>query len=237
MLWFCDLCTKNENDQVNPGILISQQAIKLEALTQIVSTLQQQNALIIEMLGKNKSTDEAIQVHVSEVLNEQKEKEEIKSNIMLFNLPEAEEGIENPEELDLKSTIDVLSYVDPDSNTKGLNTTTVFRLGKRKPGSDPAPRPVKIVLDSPESRSKILGKSKKLRSSQKYKKLGISADKTKKEQEEFKQLKQQCDQLRTNTGEDYIIFRGKCVVRSTIPELLKKGGGSTTKNPEVSPNI
>ena len=67
--------------------------------------------------------------------------------------------------------------------------------------------------------------------------MGGSADKTKKEQEEFRQLKQQCDQLRNSTGEDYIIFRGMCVVRKTIPELLKKGGGSTKQNPEVSPNI
>ena len=234
LLWFCDPCTKNENNQINPGVLISQQATKLEALTQIVSTLQQQNTLIIEMLNKNsnKSTDEAIQIHVSEVLHEQKEKEEKKNNIILFNLPEIGEDTENPEDLDLKNTLEVLSHVDPDIKTDALNSIRVTRLYKRKTGQDPAPRPIKITLDNPESRSKILSKAKKLKTYKKFGKLGLSADKTKKEREEYRQLKQQCEKLRGDSGKDYIIFRGKCVIRSTIPEIIKTGKSSSDSQNE-----
>ena len=223
--WFCEPC--QQADLVNPNVLLAQQAAQLEALTMLVSTLQQQtlkqNDLIIQMLSKNKSTDEAIQVHVSEVLNEQKEKDEKKSNLIMVHLPEVEEGVEKPDEVDLKKVIDVLSYVDSEVNTASLNTTKVSRIGRRRTGPDSTPRLIKITLDSPQSRDKFLSKARTLKDNSSFKKIGLFSDKTKKEQEAYRQLKQQCDRLKAETGEEHVVFRDECVKRSDIPEIKKRG--------------
>ena len=154
---------------------------------------------------------------------------------MMFHLPEVDEGHEHSEEMDLKKAMEVLSYVDPDVNTASLTTTKVSRVGKRRTGPDSVPRPVRITLDSPESRYKFLSKSRKLKDSLSFKRVGLSGDKTMKEQEAYRQLKQECARLKAETGEDHVIFREECVKKSDIPEIKKKGkvpsNGTETGDP------
>ena len=222
LLWFCDPCKIDDKDQFHPGAAIAQQAIKLEALTQIVITLQQQNSVIINKLTKEKSEDDQIQVHVKEYLNEQNELNDIKNNLILFNLPEAENNDgEIPEETDLKITKEIFECVDNTVDTSKFDTSKVFRMGKRRQGNNIGPRPIKIILNSSSEKSKILSKTKKLRDSSSFGQVRISVDRTKKEREQYRQLKNRCDELRKESGEDYVIFRGECVVRDKIPNIIK----------------
>ena len=249
LIWFCDPCKTDDKDQLHPGAVIAQQAMKLEALTQIVmtsqqhmTTLQQQNNVIIETLTKSKAVDEQIGVHVNEFLNEQKELEEKKNNLLIFNLPETAEGTEDPETTDLAKTKEVLTFVAPEVDTSKLNTAKVLRIGKRRFGKDAGPRPIKITFDTDDAKPKFLANSKTLKDSSLFEKVCISADKTKQQQEQYRKLKERCERLRIETNEDYIIFRGECVVRSTIRDIINKtkidsknaatGGDDVSDNPD-----
>ena len=113
------------------------------------------------------------------------------------------------------------------------------RLGKRKIGpsstSRPLSRPIKIMLKSPEEKSTVLGKAKKLKDYPKYPKLSVFADKTKREQEEYRQLRERCNKLRDDSGEDYIIFRGDCVIRKHIRDIVNKGSSNNSgESPQSS---
>ena len=78
----------------------------------------------------------------------------------------------------------ILKFVCPDM--PAITNSNIKRMGdRRKPSSanpTPRPRPIKVTLSENETRDKILRQARKLKDS-KYKTIGISADKTKKERE------------------------------------------------------
>lgn len=222
--WFCANC----QTVPEPGTAFAQQAIKLEALTQVVCALQQQNKLILELLQREKvggiGREEDIKVHVSEYLDDQAEKELKKNNLILWNLPESpEEEEEVAEREDLEKVREVLKWVNPRVD---LDKMKVFRAGYRT--KDRKPRPVKITLNSVETKHQVLRKSKKLKESDSFDKLGLSADKTKKEQIKYKELKVKRDELRKENGGDYVIFREVVMLRKDIPDFIKKSRDTAT---------
>ena len=66
--------------------------------------------------------------------------------------------------------------------------------------------------------------------------------KNKQKKRTVRKLKERCERLRIETNEDYIIFRGECVVRSTIRDIINKnkidsknaatGGDDVSDNPD-----
>ena len=221
-MWFCADC----QGKTDPGMAFAQQTVKLEALTQIVYALQQQNTMILELLKRDRGNDEQIKTHVLEVMTNQLEKEDLKNNLMLWNLPEgpmgdADQDMVNEKE-DLGKVREILTSVNPRVDLTKLDLTRVKRAGTRRKDRT-TPRPVKITLDSPECKDKILRNAKTLKNITKFPKLGLSQDKTKKEREEYRQLRDKRDDLKKSTGEDWVIFRNDVVKRDAIPEILKKG--------------
>ena len=64
----------------------------------------------------------------------------------------------------------------------------------------PRPRPVKIVMDSFEMKMGILKNARKLKDSDKFNRIGLSYDKTKKEQEDYRKLKVKLDEKKPVLG-------------------------------------
>ena len=231
-MWFCVDC-KGKSD---PGMTFAQQNVKLEALTQIVFALQQQNTLILELLKKDRGNDNQIKTHVDEVMSNHLEKEDLKNNVMLWNLPEGPMGDDDQELVnekeDLGNVKEILNSVNPRVDLSKLDLERVKRAGARRKDRT-TPRPVRITLDSPECRNKILRNAKVLKDQTKFPKLGLSHDKTKRERDEYRQLRDKRDELKKSTGEDWVIFRNDVVKRDTIPDIIKKsrdtdGAGSNS---------
>ena len=63
--------------------------VKIESLVLQVS---KQNTQILQAMNRDKMVEERIKVNVSEILEDQKEKDDRKNNLILFNIPEVEEG-------------------------------------------------------------------------------------------------------------------------------------------------
>ena len=170
-----------------------------------MSIMQGQMTVLIDLVKERDNkratelkTDSQIQTHVSEVLEDQREREEKKNNIILFNVPEvtnnndlsAKEEIE----VDVENIKDVLSVVYPDVDSLELSEKNVIRLGRIK--KDEINRPVKVMLQDNNSKGRIFVNSWKLRSHDTFSRVGISGDKTRKGLERFKELKLQLQKKR-----------------------------------------
>ena len=99
-----------------------------------------------------------ISVSVTEVLSDQREIDEKKKNLMVFNLSES---------LDPKSDLikvkEVLTHVNPEADIEQLNCDNVTRLGSKKStdGENSKPRPVKIVFKDSDTKWQFIKNAKK----------------------------------------------------------------------------
>ena len=152
---------------------------------------------------------------------------------MLFNLPESDknEAAEGAED-DLVQVKEVLSFVSPDIDFNNLSTSTVSRLGFRKENAT-RPRPIKIKLTCTDHKFKLLKASRNLKNYTKHQKIGLSSDKTKKEQLREQSLRAEIDRIRrSDPAADPVVFRGKIMKRSEKESIVEreqthlKGSGS-----------
>ena len=178
--------------------------------------------------------EDRIKGNVSEVLEAQKEKEDRKNNIILFNIPEHEDS-ERGNKWDRRSAANVCDFVVPDIN----HEIKIERLGvRRKPTPDipsPKPRPIKVFLKDSNVRDRILKNARRLKNSA-HQHVGISADKTKQERDrdyltrnEFKKRK--------SDGEDIVLYRGEIYPKSEAPWLKKSRAGSEALKSKVNLDV
>ena len=228
--WVCNRCLNdkdkgdNTNKQAGDG---DQSSLIVEQNKKIIDQnckILEQQALILDLLkdkkeGNNK-VDKQIKVHVEETLQEMKEKEEKKMNMILHGIPEGTEEEEaKNKETDVNKTKAVLTYVNPEVKLT-IDPSKVQRIGKK----GTKPRPVKVVLDSVETKMQFIRNSKKLKDHDTFSKVGLSFDKTKREQEEYRRLKEKLDEKNRNegSGADYQIFRGNIVLKTEVAKILRK---------------
>ena len=175
------------------------------------------------------SIEHSIQVQVNQKIDELKEREERKNNLMIFNMKESTKN-EFKEELkeDLLSVIQIIKHTNPelnDSITNQLSENNIKRLGKKKPTTSDdvstKPRPIKLTLPDEASKFKILKNSYKLKSFQDNNKVGLKLDLTKQQQCEERELRQELLKRREQ-NEDVMIFRGQVIKRSEHEKLKRE---------------
>ena len=234
--WFCEEC----KEQPNLSDTIAQTNSKVDKLFRLVETLvvensalKEQNKKIMDMLEKktNKKEEEVIKKKFEEVVEDHSEKEEKKKNIIIFNVPEcAERGKEETE--DLKFVQELVNFVNP-SVKKVTEASKVVRIGWKKtggPGEKPNPRPLKVTLNTVEDKASLLKDARRLKNSDRFHKVGMAYEKTRKELVEYRELKDELKKKNDeNDGVEYVIFRGKITKKSDIQakfgERLEKNQG------------
>ena len=122
-----------------------------------------------------------MQAQLDEIIENQREKEEKKDNVMLFNVPESEklEASEGAQD-DMELVKEILSHVSPDLSFDSLPSSSVSRIGERKNDAT-RPRPIKMKLAQPEQKVKLLKSSRRLKNYTRHEKIGLSSDKTRKD--------------------------------------------------------
>ena len=116
MIFHCDACTSETSEGKCQNESHSQMNAKLENLTGLVNILISQNKDIIQQLAKKEETkapapvvwptvattrlEKNIETKMTQVVNNQKEIDEKKCNLIVFNLPEIEETADGKEELE-----------------------------------------------------------------------------------------------------------------------------------------
>ena len=232
--YICLSCRKDESDKVDPRDVVvrdavAQNAAKLEVVGHYVDLLQQQSRTIMDYMKTSSKTDSSIRLHVTEAISDQKDREDRKNNIILYNIPEcdakATAGVVEAETI--QNVKNVFNYVEPGVDTTGLNGKNVIRLGKPRTPSEeypnPRPRPIKVILRNPQEVSLLRNNARKLKDNNGLNHVGISADKTWKEREEEREVRQEYNKRKHEDKEDVIIYNNKVILRSQRPnEIVPK---------------
>lgn len=221
--WFCDVCRKELlTGEGGQDDRIAQQGAKIDTLMHVIQTMQSQMvdmqtsmAMVLDNSAKKETTVEVekkVETQVTEALEDQQEKEEKKNNIMIFNLPESRSDDEDQEvEDDIKVVKEVMSIVHPNIGADTISDKTITRLGRRKEGKT---RPIKVYFDNDLSKGKVFRNALKLRTTEKFSKVNISNDKTKKELLADRMLRDKLNAEKAlKPDEDLIIFRGEIIRR------------------------
>ena len=220
--WFCQPC---ESGHVQPDSVKNSEYI--EKIATLAFSISEQNSEILQCLHRDRMIEERLKTNVTEVIVAQKEREDRKNNLVLFNIPENEDN-DKGLELDKRYAADVCKFVDPEFSESSKSTSVEFkieRLGtRRKPSPDnpsPRPRPIKICFSDHTRRDRVLKSARKLKDSA-YKHVGISADKTKEERDRD-YLNRTELKRRKNEGEDVVLYRGDIILRSEAPWSKNNG--------------
>ena len=219
--WFCPTC-QSQKEVVSDHI--AQQDAKIDKLGQMFLDMQSKMDSVLNKIGDDRkelgNIEKNISVSVTEVLSDQREIDEKKNNMMVFNLSES---------LDPKSDLikvkEVLTHVNPEADIEQLNCDNVTRLGSKKSteGENSKPRPVKIVFKDSDTKWQFIKNAKKLGESELFRKVGLSLDKTTKEREEDDLLRKELADKRKDEPEgDWIIFRKKIIKRANRQTIAKE---------------
>ena len=150
-----------------------------------------------------------IQLSKSEILDEMEDRERRRNNVILFGLPEHDEGtVAERKQHDESLVQEVFEAIDCDD----VETDAILRLGRNVSGRL---RPVKVTLSDRSSKAEIMRKSRDLRKSDNFKRVFISNDKTKLQQTEWSDLRKELLR-RKELGEDVVIYNGKVALLSSL---------------------
>lgn len=221
---FCPTCETSSPSVTGSDPVLVQEA-RLDALDKKFDTVEMQNKAILELLKKEDKKEEVVdvdvmQVTVQQVLDNSKEKEEKKNNLIMFNLPEtATTDAKQSYEEDLQKVKDVLRYVNGGTLIQDLDESNVSRMGRRKE-EQTRPRGIKIQLANNENKMKILRNAKELAKHATFKTLGLSPDKTQQERTNYLKMRTEVN-TRNAKGEDLIIYKDKIITRAERPTFNK----------------
>ena len=190
--------------------------------------------MILQILQNEKKSEEKIKVQVEEYMegqNEAQEKEKIKNNIIIFNIPEATS--ENEQEMkreDLTKIKEVLNFVDPEAKANEIGDDKIIRLGRDK-RKDGKPRPIKVLLENHEKKRILVSQTKKLKNFQKFPKVGISNDRTFKERNTIRTLKLKITELNKNGDKYFLDYRDLAIKEKTTPKRIIDNDGDDDQRP------
>ena len=181
---------------------------------QLLEVVQQRLEHKVDELRTN--LDEPVAQAVQGVLQQDKAEEmEInkrKENVIIHGVPESQD--ENSDHR-LSDDLAVLSAMFHEVGVENAKVENMVRLGRRP--SDPIqnPRPMKVVMDSVESKIRLLKKAKNLRENQEgeWCRIVIHQDLTPKQREARKPLVAELKQRKAQGEQDLVIFNGKVVKR------------------------
>nr|CAH7712429.1 unnamed protein product [Callosobruchus chinensis] len=138
-------------------------------------------------------------VDFEEVVTEINERQKRKSNIIIFNLEEQDQSKPPAEraELDKTAVNNILRFVVPNFNLRNMKPVRLGLFSTTKK------RPVKLVLENSDQVRNMVINGKKLKDSNTYRNIIIAPDRTKRQLDYFKSVKQELLQ-RMNAGETNI---------------------------------
>src|SRR5436190_18463416 len=122
-------------------------------------------------------TPSHVPIDFEKIISEINNRKRRKNNIILFGAQES--NVNN----DTTFAKEVIQFVDKDISTSSIK---IFRLGKETSNKI---RPIKIVLNSNTDVQKLIRNARKLKSSDNFKTLYLTTDKTKRELRYLQQIK------------------------------------------------
>jgi hypothetical protein len=212
ILWACEKC-RDEDKQENKSRL----EVKVDNLTKLMTGLMNRLVELEERRAESiveVNIQQEVEKKVGEAFEEMKERESRKLNLILVNVPEseAETGEERQKE-DIRQVKELVGKLEVQTGDLGL--ANPIRMGKRIIGKASKPRVLRITVKSEEAKKTLLAKANKLseESVPKGKRVYISCDRTPKEREDYKKLREELLKRREEEPESNLQIRGGKIVR------------------------
>nr|CAH7762459.1 unnamed protein product [Callosobruchus chinensis] len=178
--WTCDECEKLGNDIISLKAAIVALQKDLKAISSVPHNTP------------------AAKIEFEEVVQEVMERQNRKSNLMIFGLKEQEQSTKDDRiQAEKTDVLKILTFVSPSLTS----VSDIRRVGKFD-SERTHPRPVKVTLGTSDQVLEIIRRSAKLKNSG-FNNISISFDKTPKQVEYYRKLKEELDQRRSN-GESNI---------------------------------
>lgn len=192
----------------------------LPKITELGNAIKQQNERVDTCEKKidsiKESLEEVVKERVEKAINDFKDREDRKCNIIIHNVPEPSNGSENKKQDDQASLSDILAVI----KCEDVGLEGFVRLGT--PGG--RPRLIKAVLRNVTDKHRILGGTKLLRQktdkeySSTWNNVFITPDLTKDERERNMRLKKELERRRTDENNPNLVISRGVIMQRTKPE-------------------
>lgn len=180
---------------------------------------------------KVEKLEDSIEDKVYEAVEEYRNRESRKCNIILHQIAESDkEDSKDRKAHDTKMVHKVLAAIE----VEDVEIQSVVRLGKRDPFGD---RLMKVSLGSVKQKSESLRNAKKLRNTNKWKEVYITPDMTPKEREQSKILRAELKRRREEGEERLVIRRGKIIQLDEKSYNARPSSESKQKVPNPDPGM
>jgi len=158
----------------------------------------------------NEPVVQAVQEAIQEDKAEEVEIDRRKTNVIIHGVAESDDDNAD-QRIDDDST--VLAAMFHELKVENVKVESIVRLGKRAVNPAQNPRPMKVVLDSVDSKLSILRKAKNLRELQdgNWSKVFVHQDLTPKQREARKPLVVELKARKASGEKDLTIYNGKVV--------------------------
>ena len=240
ILWICPKCHEKSGEEIRKLHYLEK---RIDLLVEITSNLEKnimaqvdsrikqkidesldeklqkvEQKIVSKIGNQEEKLEEKIRIQATEVLDEQKDKEERMNNIMVFNVEESP-GDEENKDRDLEKINLIIRSID--ENLPHVEKDNILRLGTKK-RSQRNPRPIKVTFQNTKQKITNLKNSFKLKdfNDSENKRIGVSADLTKKEREQQQKLKNELAEARKEGG-DYVIYDKKIMLREEKNALIE----------------
>ena len=200
VLWTCDSCvhalpTIKKLGKTLQGVRDEQDSCKSE---------------IGKLNTKVEKLENSIDTKVQEAIEEYREREARKYNVIIHNIPESKK--EDSKDRISEDMESVDSMLEDGLDVSDVTVTSAVRLGKREEGKT---RLLKVGVDSVKSKRNLLQNARKLRRTEAWKKVFITPDHTPKERQVNRELREELKR-RSEEGEERLVIRKGKIVQ--IPE-------------------
>lgn len=174
----------------------------LKTLTSVVDSMQKELETIKQRMSAGSAGDRMDAMDVERVIGEVVEREKRGNNIILFGMPELEGGTKNDQlEADGQMVAEIFRVLEVPSDD-----VVPVRLGKFDASKHDRKRPVKVTLSDSASVIKVLRVAKKLKSSEQFRGVVLSKDKTPYQQQIYRGVRSELLQ-RKAAGEANIFIK------------------------------
>ena len=144
-----------------------------------------------------------------DILDEVEQRQRRMNNVMIFGLPESTEALADRRRFDEANIQELFSEV----GAVGICPINFRRIGKIVEGRC---RPLRVEMSATANADRVIRSGRKLRNSSRFRRVFVSKDLTKSQQEEVRNLRTELVRRR-DLGEDVVIFRNQVHARESLP--------------------
>jgi len=219
VLWGCKKCRESEGQDPEKSRLEA----KVDGMMQMMTKLMTRLVQLEEERSHSRleeKIDETIERKVEEVMDESRERDKRKMNVMFVNVPESEG--DTAEERMKGDLAKVTGLVGKIAEVGKDEFSGMVRLGGKTIGSGSRPRMLRVTVKTEEAKKKLLMNARKLNEGvEASKRIYINQDRTAREREDFRRLRDELEKRRKE--EPDLVIRGGRIVKGREGDQNRRG--------------